>query len=100
MQAQGFEIVGVNPSVSETILGCPVYARLADVPGPLEVINVFRNSSVVASLIDELLPLRPKVIWLQEGVFDPSAENRARAAGIQVVSDTCIWKIWASRPRQ
>lgn len=89
----GYEIVGVRPA-QEEILGRPCYPRLADVPGELEVVDVFRSSESIPALVDELLALpagrRPRLLWLQQGVTHPEAEERARRAGIRVVSDLCI----------
>jgi predicted CoA-binding protein len=96
MIEQGYEICGVRPAQRE-ILGRPCYARLADVPGPLEIVDVFRNSEAIPALVDEVIPLRPKVLWLQEGVSHPEAEERARRAGIRVIADRCILKEHARR---
>jgi predicted CoA-binding protein len=87
----GYEIDGVNPKDSE-VHGRPVYLQLKDVPHSLEIVDVFRAPEHVPALVDELIPLKPKVIWLQEGVTHPEAEAKARKAGIQVVADLCIKK--------
>lgn len=91
MIRQGYEIIGVRPAQT-SILGRPVYPTISDVPGPLEIVNVFRNNKELPSLFDTLMPLRPKVIWLQEGLTYPTGEELARKAGIIVVSDRCILK--------
>lgn len=98
--AHGYDIVGVRPGGHGEVLGKPVYETLADVPGPLEIIDVFRRSDAIAGVVDEVLAEmdrrspaeRPKVLWLQEGVTDPNAEARARARGLLVISDRCILK--------
>ncbi|MCC7402777.1 MAG: CoA-binding protein [Bdellovibrionales bacterium] len=87
----GYEIDGVNPKDSE-VHGRPIYVQLKDVPHPLEIVDVFRAPEHVPDLVEELIPLKPKVIWLQEGVSHPEAEAKARKAGIQVVADLCIKK--------
>lgn len=87
----GYEIYGVRPAQKE-ILGRPCYASISEVPKPLEIVDVFRASEAIPDLVDEVLPLKPKVIWLQEGVSHPEAEQKARAAGIIVISDRCILK--------
>ncbi len=91
MMSKGYEIVGVNPG-HESILGHPCYRSLRDVPGRMEIVNVFRSPEHVPQVVDELLSLpdRPPVLWLQLGVFHPEAEERARSAGVQVVSQKCI----------
>ena len=88
---RGYQVDGVNPKETN-ILGCPIYPNLRDVPQPLEIVDVFRAPEHVPALIDELIPLKPKVIWLQEGVTHPESEEKARKAGIEVVSDLCIKK--------
>ena len=88
---QGFEVTGVNPGLPR-IDAIPLVARVGEVPGSLEVVNVFRSSEHVPALIEELIPLRPRVVWLQEGAENPEAEARARAAGIEVVSGRCIYR--------
>jgi len=88
---QGYEIVGVRPAQKQ-ILGRPCFNRIAQVPGPLEIVNVFRAPEHIPGLVDELIPLKPKVLWLQEGVVHSEAEKRAREAGMIVVSDLCILK--------
>lgn len=89
MMEQGYEVAGVNPGQTE-VLGRPCYKSLKDVPGPLEIVNVFRSSEHVAGLVKELIPLRPKVLWLQVGIRDEAAEQAARDAGIEVVAGKCI----------
>ncbi|MBK7843936.1 MAG: CoA-binding protein [Bdellovibrionales bacterium] len=88
---QGFEVDGVNP-VEKSILGCSIYASLKQVPHKLEIVDVFRAPEHVLELVNELIPLRPQVLWLQEGVTHLEAEERARQAGIVVISDKCILK--------
>lgn len=88
---QGFEVDGVNP-VEKSILGCSVYSSLNQVPHKLEIVDVFRAPEHVLELVNELIPLRPQVLWLQEGVTHLEAEEKARQAGILVISDKCILK--------
>ena len=92
MAGRGYEILPVPvyyPDV-DTILGRPVYRSLADVPGPIDMINVFRRSADVPPHVPELLAARPRAVWLQLGIrHDGAAEELARA-GIQVVQDRCL----------
>jgi predicted CoA-binding protein len=88
---QGFEVDGVNP-IEKSILGCSVYSSLNQVPHKLEIVDVFRAPEHVLELVNELIPLRPQVLWLQEGVTHREAEEKARQAGIRVISDKCILK--------
>ncbi len=91
-QQAGYEIVPVPvyyPEVTE-ILGAPVYRRLADVPGPVDLVNVFRRPSDLPAHLDDLLAARPRAVWLQSGIrHDAVAESLARA-GIAVVQDRCL----------
>ena len=90
MLGQGYEITGVRPGGHQRILDRPCFERIAQVPAPLEIVNVFRASEFIPQLVDELIPLKPKEIWLQLGISHPVAEAKARAAGIPVISDRCI----------
>lgn len=89
MIREGYEIVGVRPETKE-ILGKPCYSRIEDVPRPLEIVDVFRRSDAVPEIVDIIIPLKPKLLWLQLGVTHPEAEAKAEKAGILVVSNKCI----------
>lgn len=91
MKSQGYRIIPVNPNETE-VLGERAYARLQDVPEPVEIVNVFRRSEHVREVVDEAIDIGAKVIWLQEGVVDETEARRARAAGLDVVMDLCILK--------
>ncbi|MEJ0052241.1 MAG: CoA-binding protein [Methylovirgula sp.] len=89
---QGYRAVGVNPGlVGQTIHGAPVYARLADVPFAIDMIDIFRNSEATGGVADEALALTPppKVIWMQLGIINEAAAEKARARGVDVVMDRC-----------
>lgn len=89
---RGFELHPVNPGIAGRELhGARVAASLAELEGPVDMVDVFRNSAAAAETIDEVLalPWRPKVVWLQLGVIAPEAARRAEAAGIAVVMDRC-----------
>ena len=88
LKALGHTIVPVHPR-AETVHGEQGYARLADVPGPIDVVDLFVNSTRVGALIDEAVEVGASAVWLQLGVRDPAAEERARAAGLDVVADAC-----------
>lgn len=90
--ASGYAVTAVSPALEPGALGpVPLAARLADLPGPVDMIDVFRNSAAIAGLVDEImaLPWRPKTLWMQLGVVDEAAAARAGAAGIAVVVDRC-----------
>ena len=85
----GYRVVGVNPKVDE-VLGTICYPSLTDVPEPIDVVDVFRKSEAVNGLISHMIKLRIPYLWLQEGVVDNKAADRASEAGIKVVMDRCI----------
>ncbi|WP_334174953.1 CoA-binding protein [Pseudoxanthobacter sp.] len=88
----GHRMIPVNPGqAGKTIHGQTVYGSLADIPVPVDMVDVFRASDAVAGVVDEALalPQRPKAIWLQLGVIDEGASRRAEAAGIAVVRNRC-----------
>lgn len=92
MQAAGCEIIPVPvyyPEVTE-ILGEKVYRRLADIPGEIDMINVFRRSKDVFQHVDAIIARRPKSVWLQLGIRDDDAAERFAKAGIKVVQDLCL----------
>jgi predicted CoA-binding protein len=89
---KGYEVFPINPGhAGRELLGRPVHARLADVPEPIDMIDIFRASGGVAAIIDEALSLDPlpKVIWMQLTVRDDAAASRVEAAGIKVVMNRC-----------
>lgn len=91
MQSQGYRIIPVNPGHPE-ILGEKSYRTLEDIPEPVEIVNVFRRSEHVPPLIDSAIGIGAKVVWLQEGIEHDEAAEKARAAGLDVVQNTCILK--------
>ncbi|HEX8319354.1 CoA-binding protein [Longimicrobium sp.] len=72
------------------ILGKPVYRRVADVPGPVDLVNVFRRSEDVAPHVDDILAAKPKAVWMQSGIRHEQAAQRFAEAGIKVVQDRCL----------
>lgn len=100
LQQQGYRVIPVNPTLPDdaTILGEPVFASLQDIPDAFQMVDVFRRADAVAGVVDDVLSLsrKPAYLWLQLGVVDEAAAERARAAGITVVMDRCI-KIEHSR---
>jgi predicted CoA-binding protein len=88
----GVEIVPVPvyyPEVT-SILGAPVYRRVADVPGELDIVDVFRRPQDLAGHLDDLLAKKPRVVWLQQGIRDDAFARRLTEAGIDVVQDRCL----------
>ncbi|NJL07806.1 MAG: CoA-binding protein [Methylacidiphilales bacterium] len=88
----GYRVHPVNPGLAgQTLLGRTVYAHLAEVPEPVEMVDVFRDSSHLPGILAEMLALdvRPKVLWTQIGVVDEVVAAQAESAGIEVVMDRC-----------
>ncbi len=89
MQTQGYHIIPVNPNIEEA-LGQQAYPSLMKVPEKIDIVNIFRRSDAVAAVVDQAIALKVPAIWMQEGVIDEKAADKARAAGIFVVMDRCI----------
>lgn len=87
--AEGFDVVPVNPRERE-ILGRKSYASLRDVPGTVEVVDIFREPAAVPALVEDAIAIGAKVVWMQLGVIHEAAAERARAAGLEVVMDRCM----------
>jgi hypothetical protein len=86
---QGYNIIPVNPTTDE-ILGKKCYSSLLDVPVSIDIVDVFRPSDQVKPVVEEAIKIKPKVVWLQEGIHDPEAESLAKKAGIDVVFNRCM----------
>jgi len=87
---QGHDVIAVNPGhAGKTIHGAPVVATLADVEPPAEIVDIFRNSSDAGAAVDEAIVHGAKAVWMQIGVIDQAAAQRAEAAGLTVVMDRC-----------
>lgn len=91
LQRQGFRIIPVNPNESE-VLGERAYPSLRDVPGEIDIVNIFRRPENVPEAVDDALRKGTRFIWMQEGVINYAAAQKAEAAGIPVVMDRCILK--------
>jgi predicted CoA-binding protein len=90
--ARGFHVIPINPGqAGREILGQKAYATLADVPEPIDMVEIFRASDAVAEVVDQALSLspNPKVIWMQLGVRNDAAAAAAEAEGIDVVMNRC-----------
>lgn len=91
MQRAGYRVIPVNPNETR-VLDEQAYAALADVPEQIELVDVFRRSDEAGAAVDEAIRLGAKAVWLQEGVLDQAAAQRAHAAGLLVVMDRCWLK--------
>jgi len=91
MKNAGYTIIPVNPGQKE-ILGEKAYASLLDIPGPVDMVNIFRESAAVPDIVDQAIAIKAKVIWMQEGIVHNAAAEKARAAGLKVVMNKCLYK--------
>ena len=90
LQRKGFRVIPVNPGLAgETQIGETVYASLADIPEPVDMVDVFRASEFVAGVMDEAIAAKAKVVWTQLGVIDEAAAAKGRTAGLEVVMNRC-----------
>jgi uncharacterized protein len=89
LQDVGYRIISVNPNERE-VLGEKSYARLEDVPEKVEIVDVFRRAEDVPPVVDGAIRAGVKVVWMQLGIINEAAAERARVAGITVVMDACI----------
>jgi len=89
MQGMGYRIIPVNPNERE-VLGEKSYARLEEVREKIEIVNVFRRAEEVPAVVESAIRVGAKVVWMQQGVENEEAAEKARAAGLVVIEDACI----------
>jgi predicted CoA-binding protein len=89
MQRVGYRIIPVNPNETE-VLGEKSYARLEDVPEKIDIVNVFRRAEEVPPVVESAIRIGAKVVWMQLGIENEEAAEKARAAGLIVIEDACI----------
>src|SRR5262249_46622613 len=103
MQRHGWRIIPVNPYADE-IFGEPAYRTLADIPGPFDLVKVFRPSADAAGVVREAIAVGAPAVWLQLDIVSPEGRRLAEEVGIDYVEDTCIAVVRAharlSRPRK
>jgi predicted CoA-binding protein len=99
MRRCGYKVIAVNPNEAE-VFGEKAYASLADVPDKIDLVDIFRRSSEAGRAVDEAIALGVKAVWLQDGVIDNAAAQRAYEAGLLVVMDRCWLRDHASASRQ
>ncbi len=91
LQGFGYRIIPVRPLLKEA-LGEPAYASLAEVPEPIDLVDAFRAAEHIDALVDDCIRLKLPALWIQEGIVNEAAAARARAAGMFVVMDRCVYK--------
>ncbi|MGB0036649.1 MAG: CoA-binding protein [Candidatus Acidiferrales bacterium] len=98
MKTAGYRIIPVNPNESE-VFGEKSYPRLEDIPERVDIVNIFRRTEFIAAVVDSAIRIKARAIWMQEGVIDEEAAERARRAGLFVIMDSCILKEHVKRFR-
>lgn len=91
LQGFGYHIIPIRPAVDE-VLGEKAYASLRDVPGPIDLVDVFRAPDRIGPIIDDCIAIGIKAVWLQDGVINEAEALRARAAGMTVVMNRCTYR--------
>ena len=91
MQRFGYSIIPIHPTATE-VLGAKAYRRLSEVPVPIDLVDVFRRAEFIGPIVDDCLALGLKAIWIQEGIVNDVAAERARDNGMTVVMDRCIFR--------
>ena len=89
MLSEGYNVIPVNPREQE-ILGRRCYPSLRDIPERVDLVDIFREPSVVPPIVEEAIAIGAKVVWMQLGVINETAARRAREAGLEVVMDACV----------
>lgn len=87
--AEGYNVIPVNPRERE-ILGRRSYASLREIPEPVDVVDIFRDPQAVPPIVEDAIAIGAKVVWMQLGVINEAAAQRAREAGLKVVMDACM----------
>ena len=90
LQRRGYRTIPVNPNATgDRILGEICYAQLADIPEPIDMVDVFRRTEAAGGVVDEAIAAGAKIVWMQLGVRDAAAAARAEARGLKVVMNRC-----------
>ena len=91
LKDRGYRIIPVNPRL-ESVLGEKAYPDLLSIPGPVDVVDIFRRSEEVGPVVDEAIKKRAKAVWMQEGIVNEAAAQKASEAGLEVIMDRCMLK--------
>ncbi|MDG6907242.1 MAG: CoA-binding protein [Nitrososphaerota archaeon] len=91
MISKGYRVIPVNPTADE-ILGQKSYKKLVEVPGEVDIVDVFRPSDDIPNYVEDIIEKKPKVFWEQLGIHNPEAEEKIASAGIKIVFDRCLYQ--------
>ncbi len=91
MQQAGYRIIPVNPAIAN-VLGEKSYPTLLEIPEPIDIVNIFRKPEAVPEIVEAAIQIMARAVWMQEGIVHNEAAERARAAGLLVVMNRCLFK--------
>jgi uncharacterized protein len=91
LKEQGYKVIPVNPGLSE-VLGDKCYKTLSDITEPIDIVDIFREPNAVPAIVDEAIAKKAKVIWMQQGIVHNDAAAKAKAAGLTVIQNKCIYQ--------
>jgi len=91
MRSEGYRVIPVNPNETE-VFGTKAFGSLAEVPEKIDLVDIFRRPDEAGRAVDEAVAVGAKAVWMQEGVIDAAAAQRAHDAGLLVVMDRCWLK--------
>ncbi|PIS43927.1 MAG: CoA-binding protein [Ignavibacteriales bacterium CG_4_9_14_3_um_filter_34_10] len=92
LKSVGYQIFAVNPTIDEMeIEGVPVFKSLLEIKQRIDIVNVFRRSEDIPEIIEDVLAIKPKVLWLQLGIWNDAAVKPVKDSNITVIQDTCIY---------
>lgn len=91
LKDHGYRVIPVNPALAE-VLGEKAYPSVRDVPGPVDVVDIFRRPEAVPEIVDQAIEKGARAVWMQEGIAHNAAAEKARAAGLRVVMSKCMMK--------
>lgn len=91
LKSQGYKIIPVNPNASE-VLGEKSYPDLKSIPDKVDIVDIFRRPEDVPPVVDEAINIGARVVWMQEGIINEEAAEKARKAGLEVIMDRCMLK--------
>jgi len=92
LSEHGYNVIPVNPTISGEVLGKKCYASLTDIPEKVEVVDIFRRSEDIVPIVEEAIKIGAKAVWMQEGIINNIAAEKAQSAGLMVIMDKCMRK--------
>ncbi len=98
LQSQGFKIIPVNPALTE-LFGEKAYPDVVSIPGPVDVVDIFRNPDAVPAIVEQAIKKQAHVVWMQPGAENMQAAERATEAGLQVIMGVCMMREHRAREK-